>query len=155
MNLLPTAICLKLETMRLDEKLKKLCDENGWDSQTDLVRIAKIPKSTVHRWMNGTTLRPKVEHVLKLARAIRVPVEYLLDDAMHELPAKDELTSDEVQVLELYRALKEDPAEGLNAREAMRRLRRPSLAKDTGPEPGRGYGDTRPPRKPIDGHGNS
>jgi transcriptional regulator with XRE-family HTH domain len=112
--------------MRLNEKLLKLCDDRGLDSQRDLARLAKLSKSSVGRWINGET-RPRMLQALQLARALKVPLEYLIDDAMEEVPPV--LPPDEEFVLRVYRNLKADPAQGLDEDEAQRRLSRPSQAQ--------------------------
>jgi transcriptional regulator with XRE-family HTH domain len=126
MNLPAIAESTNIGTMRLNEKLLKLCDERGLDSQRDLARLAKLSKSSVSRWVNGET-RPRMLQALKLARALKVPLEYLIDDAMEEMPPV--LPPDEEFVLRVYRNLKADPAQGLDEDEAQRRLSRPSQAQ--------------------------
>lgn len=126
MNLPAIAKGTNIGTMRLNEKLLKLCDERGLDSQRDLARLAKLSKSSVNRWVNGET-RPRMLQALQLARALKVPLEYLIDDAMEEVPPV--LPPDEEFVLRVYRNLKADPAQGLDEDEAQRRLSRPSQAQ--------------------------
>jgi transcriptional regulator with XRE-family HTH domain len=126
MNLPAIAKSTNIGTMRLNEKLQKLCDEQGLDSQRDLARLAKLSKSSVSRWVNGET-RPRMLQALMLARALKVPLEYLIDDAMEEVPAV--LPPDEQFVLRVYRNLKADPAQRLDEDEAQRRLSRPSEAQ--------------------------
>lgn len=51
-------------------------DARGWDAHTCAVRC-KVKDNTVHYWLVGTKL-PSLTNVLRIARALGVPVEVVL-----------------------------------------------------------------------------
>lgn len=89
--------------MRFSEKLIKLCDAKGW-LQSDLWRaVGRVSRTTVSSWFNDNS-RPDMDTALLVARALRVPLDYLADDSQDEPPAG--LPDDEIAVLNQYRSLK-------------------------------------------------
>jgi transcriptional regulator with XRE-family HTH domain len=105
------------DVMGFAEKVRYLLKQQRL-SQSDLAKAIGTNQPQVSRWLESANTLPKVPYLLKIARALSVPVDYLIDDEVDEPPAKQELTEDEKALLRLYRALK--PALGED--EAMRRL---------------------------------
>jgi transcriptional regulator with XRE-family HTH domain len=83
-------------------------------SQAELGAAIGLQQSRIGRWETGDGM-PTMDQGFRLARALGVPFDYLVDDAQQELPAP-ELSDDERAVLRLMRVL------SLNADEALRRL---------------------------------
>ena len=101
-----------MRDMKFHEKLDKLCSARGW-SQAHIVRaMGNVSRSTVSNWFSGLRT-PDLSAALQLAKLFEVPLEYLADDTLDEVPAP-ELSDQDRKILEMARAL---PAE-----EALRRL---------------------------------
>lgn len=126
-------------------KLRLLMDRTR-RSQEDIGRALGVSQSKVSRWVKGPT-RPDLSEGLALSRLFGVDPAYLADDGMDTPPESRDLSEDERLVIELYRALREDPGEKMDAREALRRLRlRPEMPRLGGNEP--------PPYDPRSSRGN-
>jgi transcriptional regulator with XRE-family HTH domain len=110
--------------MGLPEKLQELLERRGI-SVAELTRQCAVrSESTVHRWLSGKST-PRLGELVELARVFDVQLSVLTGDPSDIVAfATDGLNDDERLVLEFYRALRDDPSEGMNAHEAMRRLRR-------------------------------
>jgi transcriptional regulator with XRE-family HTH domain len=76
-------------------------------TQQALVRLMGTGRNTVHRWCKGEQV-PPVEYMLRLARALDVSLEYLVDDEMDEPPKL--LTEDERIILLLAHDMGVDKA---------------------------------------------
>lgn len=59
------------------EKLKALCEKRGL-SIAALERKSDLANGTIRAWLSGS--EPTLENVLKVARALQVPLEMLLKD---------------------------------------------------------------------------
>jgi transcriptional regulator with XRE-family HTH domain len=103
--------------MDLASKLKRLCEAKGFTNVADLARKVKVPKSSLHRWFHGEAW-PRLAEGLRLARVLEVPLDYLADDEMEEVPApaRDGLDGDERFLVQMIRDLR------LTRAEAVRRL---------------------------------
>lgn len=105
--------------MRFRDKLVRACDKRGW-SQADLWReIGKaVSKNTVSRWWKGEA-EPWDDSAVRLARALRVSLDYLADDELDEEPrtaVEPAINPEDRVVLEVVHAL------GLSPDEVIRRL---------------------------------
>jgi transcriptional regulator with XRE-family HTH domain len=85
-------------------------------------RAIGVDDSQFGKWIKGTAW-PKPEQLLALARFLKVPCEYLVDDAQEELPQSSERDRDDQVVLGFLHAL------GLTRDEALRRLAGPGAAE--------------------------
>jgi transcriptional regulator with XRE-family HTH domain len=99
--------------MRFGKKIERLCDERGWN-RAELARRIGVSKTTAGNWFDDTR-HPFDFTLIKLSRALGVPVDFLVDNEMDE-PPSPALSPDEAEVLNLIRAL------GLPKFEALRRL---------------------------------
>jgi transcriptional regulator with XRE-family HTH domain len=88
--------------MTLSDKLKWLCGERRW-GQADLMRAmgGDVSKSAMSDWFKGK-FRPDLDSTLRMARALKVPLDYLADDALDEPPVSD-LSDDERYLLRVWR----------------------------------------------------
>jgi hypothetical protein len=71
-----------------------------------------LAENRISEWKDGQG-EPMLRRAYRMARLLEVPLEHLADDALEEPPAPAELTGDERAILDLYRALGLDRAEGL------------------------------------------
>lgn len=53
----------------------------------DLAETAGIPNATLHGWISGQ-VKPSADGALAIARALGVPLEWLLDDAQSYPPPR-------------------------------------------------------------------
>lgn len=102
--------------MTFREKIEKLCEARGWN-QAQLARKVDVSPTAIGRWFNKDA-RPFDEAAVRLARALRVSLDYLADDTMDEIPAEPGsiLSTDDAYVLRTVHALR------LDGDEAVRRL---------------------------------
>jgi transcriptional regulator with XRE-family HTH domain len=70
--------------MGFAEKLNRRLVELGWND-TRLAKEAGASKSAVGKWTNGESL-PRVDFAYKVAKAVGLPIDYLVDDEMAEVP---------------------------------------------------------------------
>ncbi len=96
--------------MDLSTKIEMLLLDRAW-SRRELARRIKRPPQNVHNWCNGK--EPKRVDLLRIARALEVPVEYLIDDAQ-DTPPPPVLSSDEQTLLDVIRASKITPVSVLS-----------------------------------------
>ncbi len=90
----------KMMGMDLPSKIDRLLDQRAW-TRSDLARRIGRAKQNVHNWTSG--VEPKRVDLLRIARALEVPVEYLIDDAQ-DTPPPPVLSSDEQTLLDVMRA---------------------------------------------------
>lgn len=91
--------------MSLAEKVKALREGSGW-SQSDLARATGIPQPTVWRLENGTIEHPKADTLVVLANALKVPIDYLVQDNYELHPAELLKTDNDVRrIVEAYLTL--------------------------------------------------
>jgi transcriptional regulator with XRE-family HTH domain len=112
--------------MRFAEKVRNLLKSRRL-SQSELAALLGTSQPQVSRWLEGDT-PPRWDYLLKMARALGVTADYLIDPEQDEPPRPPELTEDERIVLQLYRDL------GLSREEAVRGLAgmiRPNPAEAT------------------------
>ncbi len=88
--------------MNLVEKIEKLLSDRGW-KQIDLAEAIGVSKQRVSQWMQGTG-QPKPYHLLRMARALNVPMEFLADDTMEDIAAQG-VSAEEMKVVEMARVL--------------------------------------------------
>lgn len=86
---------------RFGEKLTAAMEKGGFTQQS-LGRLLGTGRNTVHRWTNNKSLPPP-EYLLRLARALGVPVEFLIDDEIDSLPPAQ--SGDEAFVMSLVREM--------------------------------------------------
>lgn len=122
--------------MRFPEKLILVIQDSGL-SQARISRDAELHPSALSDMTAGKR-RPYMDQALKLARALKVPLEYLADDSLDE-PPEPQLTDDDAFVIRAVRAM------GISADEAVRRIYagalKPELVSNGGREE-RAYGST-------------
>lgn len=101
--------------MGFPEKLDAAIGKSG-KSQSAIAREIGIAQSTISAMTRGER-RPYLDQAFKLARALGVTVDYLIDDAQEEpAPAEPSVSDDERYVVRTIRAL------NLSFEEAVRRL---------------------------------
>lgn len=66
------------------EKIQMLRAERGWTYEV-LEAAARLPRKRFGKWVGGIG-EPTARQAFQLARALGVPVEFLVDDEMEELP---------------------------------------------------------------------
>ncbi len=91
--------------MGYSEKLQKLCALKGLD-QSDLAELVGVSKSSMSRILSGLQ-EPKLRLAHELARALGVPLDYLVDDDQEELPQSRwmSLSEEEAGLLRIVRRL--------------------------------------------------
>jgi transcriptional regulator with XRE-family HTH domain len=99
---------------RFGDKVMALINSIPLD-KAKTARAIGVDGSQFGKWVKGTAW-PKPEQLLALARFLKVPCEYLVDDAQEELPQSSMMHPDDEDVLGLFHAL------GLSKDEALRRL---------------------------------
>src|SRR5262245_47357824 len=122
-----------MKDMTFTEKVRTLLKAHRL-SQSDLAEALGTSQPQVSRWLEGGT-PPRSDYLLKMARTLGVPADYLIDDALDEPPRAPELNDDERYLLQLYRDLglsREEAARGLAA------MARASLNADR-PAPGNAW----------------
>lgn len=113
---------LKTETMDTIDKINDLLDSLGM-SQTDLANAIGESSKTVHRWLTGKTKKPipNVLALMRIARVLRVPLEFLLDEELRD-PRHASLSFEDQALLQLFHAIGEEkffkPTTGMTTEEA-------------------------------------
>lgn len=99
--------------MDLAEKMRILRLKHGW-SPSELARMTGIPQPTIWRIENGDIQNPKADTLVALARAFKVPVDYLLQED-YQLSFIDLLKNDEDirTVIENYSLLSDEDRRAL------------------------------------------
>ena len=92
--------------MRFNDKVRDLLKRRVL-TQDQLGEALGTSQQTVYRWLESGR-PPGPGYLLKLARALGVSVDYLLDDAQQEPAAAAELSEGERLILRLVRALEMD-----------------------------------------------
>jgi transcriptional regulator with XRE-family HTH domain len=92
--------------MGILEKIDRLLDERGVN-QGELESLAGLPKGRVSRWLGGTG-KPTAEQAFRIAKALKVRVEYLLDDEIED--AAPDYSDVEARILEMARILGHETA---------------------------------------------
>src|SRR4051794_9479897 len=86
-------------------------------SQSDLADALGTSQPQVSRWLDAGT-PPRWDYLLKMARTLGVPADYLIDAEQDEPPRPRGLSDDERYLLQLYRDLRlsrDEAARGLAA----------------------------------------
>jgi transcriptional regulator with XRE-family HTH domain len=94
------------------EKVIRLIEQRG-TTQGEVETAVRLPQGRISKWSSGQG-EPSLRQGLRLARWFAVPVEWLADDTLDELPP-EEVSSDLLRTITAIIAL-------LGAREALRRL---------------------------------
>lgn len=115
-----------LADMTFGEKLFQAREDKGM-TQTKLSELSGVDRAAIAK-MEAGRQRPYVDQGILLARALRVPLDYLADETLEEAPAVNE---DEAFILRTVRAMK------LDADEAVRRLSGVERPNVPGPAPDR------------------
>jgi transcriptional regulator with XRE-family HTH domain len=87
--------------MEFAEKIRLLMGRERL-SQADLAAAVGTHQPQVTKWLTSG-VRPSLPFALRLARALRVSLDYLMDDTLEE-PSGD-LSDDERQILEIARVV--------------------------------------------------
>ncbi len=103
--------------MKMIDRLDRILAERDI-SQIDFERLAGLPPNRISKWKRGTGAdKVATKYALQIARALRVPMEWLIDeDAPEEPPEFGVISADERVILDLIRDM------GLGLREALARL---------------------------------
>src|SRR3954471_1754173 len=85
----------------LQKKLLSQMVRRGLNGQK-LAKVSEVSDSEISRILAGKS-RPGLENAFRLARALKVSLDYLADDALETDPLRDAdpLTADEREVLDL------------------------------------------------------
>lgn len=100
--------------MEFSEKIRRLLKAHRL-SQADLAKSLGTNQQQVSRWLDAKA-PPKAAYLLRLARALGVTVDYLIDDAQDEPAPGPGLHPDEAYLVRVVRGI------GLNFEEAIARL---------------------------------
>jgi transcriptional regulator with XRE-family HTH domain len=111
--------------MSFANKVRDLLAQRGI-RQEDMADAIGVRQQTVSRWLGGPN-PPKARSLLKIARFLKVPCDYLVDNAQQDLPQSSKLHPDDEAVLDFFHAL------GLSKAEALRRLAGPKAAEEHDP----------------------
>lgn len=98
-------------------KLNRACELRRLTNQRELSELARVSKSSLNRWLQGTST-PDVHEAARLAEVLAVPLDWLAKDDDQLEPPKPVAEQPVWQrtVLEVIEAI------GLDEREAIRRL---------------------------------
>lgn len=102
--------------MGMIEKIDELIKQKRL-SQAALERTACLSENRISKWKDGTG-EPTARQALRIARILKVPVEFLIDDEMEAPPPVRELSPAEERAIEMVRALDldvQDVIRGLSA----------------------------------------
>jgi transcriptional regulator with XRE-family HTH domain len=105
-----------MKVMTFAEKVRNLLKARRL-SQSDLAEALGTSQPQVSRWLEAGT-PPRSDYLLKMARVLGVPADYLIDADQDEPPRPPELSDDERYLLQLYRDLglsRDEAARGLAA----------------------------------------
>jgi transcriptional regulator with XRE-family HTH domain len=120
-----------MDVMTFAEKVRTLLKACRL-SQSDLAEALGTSQPQVSRWLEAST-PPRSDYLLKMARTLGVPVDYLIDAEQDEPPRPPGLSDDERYLLQLYRDLRlsrDEAARGLAA------MARAALHPDLPPQGG-------------------
>jgi transcriptional regulator with XRE-family HTH domain len=104
-------ICLQNAEMRFHQKLTRVIDEANLSDREAAKRLGNVSPTTVARWKSGET-EPKLSDIALIARLFKLPMVYLADDSLDEVPGSG-MTADEEQLLKTSRALNGGAAEAI------------------------------------------
>ena len=97
--------------MNLAEKIRILREGHGW-SHSQLARITKIPQPTVWRLEKGVIEYPKLDTLVALAGAFRIPVDDLVREEYELHPTDWSRTNSDVrEIVNLCSSLSEQNRE--------------------------------------------
>jgi len=115
--------------MSLAQKIKSLRENNHW-SYSDLARVAGIPQPTIWRLEKGNVEHPKANTLMALAKAFKVPIDYLVQGD-YELKAADLLRADSNAraMIEAYTSLLEEDRQKVKQFTQYLKLRTPAGEK--------------------------
>jgi transcriptional regulator with XRE-family HTH domain len=105
-----------MDVMTFAEKVRSLLKACRL-SQSDLADALGTSQPQVSRWLDAGT-PPRWDYLLKMARTLGVPADYLIDAEQDEPPRPPGLSDDERYLLQLYRDLRlsrDEAARGLAA----------------------------------------
>jgi transcriptional regulator with XRE-family HTH domain len=87
------------------DKMRNICATRGID-QTSLAERVGVSKSSMSRILSGAQ-EPKLGLAFELAKALSVPLDYLVDDLLDAVPPGQlvVLTDDEATILKIVRRL--------------------------------------------------
>lgn len=99
--------------MEFKLKLVRLLEETTLPSVAELARRAGVPKTSCYRWFDpGNPALPDVKEALKVARELKVSLDYLADDQLDQRP-EPEYKHDEREIIRIVRELRLDYGEVL------------------------------------------
>jgi transcriptional regulator with XRE-family HTH domain len=97
--------------MRFHEKLKRLCGERRLTQADFLREMPEVGKTTMYYWFTGRN-KPDLDSALRMAKILNVPLDYLADEELEELPSP-EFNDDERLLIEVARTLQGGAREAL------------------------------------------
>jgi len=118
------------------EKIEKLLAAKGW-KQNAFEKAAVLAENRISEWKDGEG-EPTLRQALRIARLLQVPLEYLADDSLDEPLPSTGVTPDEAAILDLFRALRLDKAEGLRRLASPPSGQQQAARHSHGSPPGRG-----------------
>lgn len=68
-------------------------------SQTRMEELSGVDQKVISNILNKPTSRPTFENVVRLARALNLPIEYFANDEMEEPPPDTKMSQEEVRVM--------------------------------------------------------
>jgi transcriptional regulator with XRE-family HTH domain len=87
-------------------KLNRACELRRLTNQRELAELARVSKSSLNRWLQGTST-PSVYEAARLAEVLKVPLDWLVkDDDQLEPPESQSLPEDEAAIIRFYRSKK-------------------------------------------------
>lgn len=73
----------------LQKLLRESARRRGWTTQSAIEAGVGLPKNRISKWLSADNPDPQWSAVVKWARAIGVPLDWLADDAQDELQQPD------------------------------------------------------------------
>ena len=99
----------------LGGRVKELRKKRGM-KQVELAKVSGITQATICRIETGEVHQPRPEVLLKIARALGVPVDYLLDEAKSLTP--DDIVGSDTRAKAIFRGYEKLSEEGRKALQA-------------------------------------
>lgn len=100
---------IKYDVDLILSKLVEVIEDSGL-SYGELSKITGIPKSSIHRYANGTTKKIPIDAVRLIANAVGVSTSYIMGWGNEESnsPEEPKLTEGEKMLLSLFRQIPEE-----------------------------------------------
>lgn len=98
---------MKNDGAAFGERLQKAAKAAGITTNAEFARAIKALPGTAYKWWSGTTQNVAAADVYRIAGALGVRAKWLVlgTGPMRALPDSDELTDEEVSIIEAYRRM--------------------------------------------------